>query len=54
MLLENHQQLYHTLFEFHIYQDNVLLKKGLQKQQCHTSLEFYIDQEYNQIQKSIY
>ena len=34
MLLENHQQAYHTFFEFYIYQDNILLKEDLQKQLC--------------------
>ena len=50
MLLENHQQLYHTFFELHIYQGNVLFKKDIKKQLCNIFLEF-IDQVQNQIQK---
>ena len=45
MLQENHQELLHTFFEFYVYQDNILLKKDLQKQLCHIFIEFYIDQE---------
>ena len=37
MLLENHQQVYQTFFDFYIYQDNILLKKDL-KQLCDISL----------------
>ena len=53
MLLENHQQLCHTFFDFYIYQGNILSKKNLQKQQYHTFLVFYIDQESNTKKKSI-
>ena len=45
MLLDNHQQLHHTLFEFYIYQNNMLLKKDIKKQLCHGFLEFYTDQK---------
>ena len=54
MLLENNQQLYHTFFESYIDQDNILLKKDLQNQLCNSVFKFCIDQELNQIQKSIY
>ena len=40
MLLENHQQLHHTLFGICIYQDNILLEKDLQKQLCHILLDY--------------
>ena len=45
MLLENNQQIHHTFFELYINQGSIQLKKDLQKQGCHTFLEFYIDQE---------
>ena len=42
MLLENHQQVHHTLFELYLLQDNMLLKKN--KQLWHIFLEFYVYQ----------
>ena len=55
MLLENRQQLHLTFFKLYIYQGSIQLNKDLQKQLCHTYLEFYIEfcinREYNQIQK---
>ena len=54
MLLENHQQLHHTFFDFYIYQGSILLKKDMKKQLCYIFLEVHIDQEQNQIQKSTY
>ena len=45
MLLQNHQQLNHTLFELYVDQGNILLKKDIKKQLCHIFSEFYIDQE---------
>ena len=44
MLLENHQQIHHTFFVLKIYQGSMQLKKDIQKQLCHTFLEFYINQ----------
>ena len=41
MLLDNHQQLRHTFFEFYIYQVNKLSKQDFQKQLFHTFLELY-------------
>ena len=51
MKLKNHQQLHHTFFELVIYQGKIFLKKNIKKKICHIFLEFYIDQEYNQIKK---
>ena len=51
MLLENYQQLHRIFFELYIYQGNIFLMKDIKKQLCHILLEFYIDQEQNQIQK---
>ena len=45
MLLENHQQLHHTFFEFHDYQDKILTVKDFRKQLYHRFLETHIDQE---------
>ena len=50
---ENHQKFLFTFFEMHICQDNILLKKDIKKL-SHILLEFYIDEEYQQIQKNIY
>ena len=44
MLLENHQQQHTTLFELYL-SGQYTIKKDLQKQLCHTFLEFYIDQD---------
>ena len=44
MLLENHQQFYHTFFWLYIYQDSIQLKKGLLKL-YHTFSELYICQD---------
>ena len=41
MLLDDHQQLHHALFEFYIHQGNTLSKKDLQKQLSRTFLEIY-------------
>ena len=38
-------QFHHTFFEFYIYEENMLLKKDLQKQLCHTFLELNINEE---------
>ena len=50
---ENHQKFLFTFFEMYICQDNILLKKDIKKL-SHILLEFYIDEEYQQIQKNIY
>ena len=57
MLLENHQQHHHVLFEFYINWDNILPKKNPQKKLCHTFafvLHCCIDREQNQIEENIY
>ena len=54
MLPDNHQQLHHTFIEFCICLGNLLSKKDLQKQPCHTILKFYTEQEQNQIPRNIY
>ena len=51
MLLDNHQQLHHTFYKFYICQGNKLSKNYFQKQDCNIFLEFYTNQEQNQIQK---
>ena len=45
LLLENHQQVHYTFFEFYTYQGNILFKKNIKEQIFYFFLEFYIDQE---------